>query len=293
MGTKSTKNTLLFLTLLLCIVVISLGAYTLKFYGEVQKNESRLKEEKSLIAQELQEEIKRYNDVLTEKNILSDQLSVAKEHLEDLQKRLDSNEVTQSIVRAYRIELTKIRRERELLFKQNDSLLNETERLVKLQAKTQDSLEKTTKAKRTLENDKRVLEEKINLGAQITASNFIVRGVIQRNSGKFINTSNASRADMIRICYQVNENKLAKAGNLNFFVQVLNSNGDLIGIPRDEKLSNGKTMRFNARNTIAYINKPLNVCDLVLPVQTLSEGIYTVNVFHEDRLLLTSALELK
>lgn len=293
MGTKSTKNTLLFLTILLCVVVIGLGAYTLKFYGEVQENESRLKEEKSLISQELQEEIKRYNDVLIEKNILADELSTAKKHLEELQKRLDSNEVTQSIVRAYRIELTKIRRERALLFKQNDSLINETERLAKQQADTQDALEKATKAQKSLETSNKALTEKINLGAQITVSNLIVRGVIQRNSGKFINTSNASRAKMVRVCYEVNENKLAKAGDLNFFVQVLTSNGDLIGIPRDEKLSNGKTMRFNARTTIPYSNKPFNVCELVLPVQTLKEDTYTVNVFHEDRLLLSSALELK
>ena len=293
MSTKSTKNTLLLLTILLCIVVIGLGAYTVKFYGEVQKNESRLKEEKALIEQELKEEIKRYNDVLTEKNILANELSDAKEHLEDLQKRLDSNEVTQSIVRAYRIELTKIRRERELLFKQNDSLLNETERLAKLQAATQDALEKATKAQNTLETSNKVLTEKLNLGAQITASNLIVRGVIQRNSGKFLNTSRANRAKMVRICYEVNENKLAKAGDLNFFVQVFTSDRKMIGIPREEKLSNGENIRFNSRTTIPYSNKPFNVCELVLPVQTFQEGTYTVHVFHEDRLLLTSTLVLK
>ncbi|WP_299674611.1 hypothetical protein [uncultured Dokdonia sp.] len=293
MGTKSTKNTLLILTILLCVVVVSLGAYTIKVHGEMQENESRLKEEKALIAEELKEEIKKYNDILTEKNILSNELSDAKESLEALQKRLDSNEITQSIVRAYRIELNKMRRERELLFKQNDSLLNETERLAKLQAETQDALEKATKAQSTLENDKRVLEEKLSLGAQITANNLIVRGVIQRNSGKFLNTSRANRAKMVRICYEINENKLAKPGDLQFFVQVFNSDGKMIGIPREEKLSNGKNILFNSRTTIPYRNKPFNVCELVLPVQTFEKGIYTVNVLHEDRLLLTSELELK
>ncbi|WP_299212013.1 hypothetical protein [uncultured Dokdonia sp.] len=293
MSTKSTKNTLLLLTILLCVVVLGLGAYTVKFYGEVQENESQLKEEKAFIEQELKEEIKRYNEVLSEKNILENELSDAKEHLEDLQKRLDSNKITQSIVRAYRIELTKVRRERELLFKQNDSLLNETERLAKLQAETQDALEKATKAQSTLENDNKALIEKINIGAQITASNLIVRGVIQRNSGKFLNTSRANRAKMVRICYEVNENKLAKAGTLNFFVQVLNGQGKMIGVPREEKLSNGESIRFNSRTSIPYSNKPFNVCELVLPVQTFEEGTYTVNVFHEDRLLLTSPLVLK
>jgi len=219
MGTKSTKNTLLILTILLCLVVVGLGAYTLKVHGEMQENESRLKEEKAIIAQELKEEIKKYTDVLTEKNMLSNQLSDAKENLEALQKRLDSNEITQSTVRAYRIELNKMRRERELLFKQNDSLLNETERLAKL---------------------------------------------------------NEDNQDVVRICYEVNENKLAKAGDLDFFVQVLKSDGKMIGIPREEKLSNGKNIRFNSRTTIPYSNKPFNVCELVLPVQTLIK-MYTLS----------------
>ena len=293
MSTKSTKNTLLFLIILLCLVVVGLGAYTLKINGEMQENESRLKEEKELITLELKEEIKRYNEVLTEKNILANELSNAKQNLEALQKRIDSNEITQSTVRAYRIELNKMRRERELLFKQNDSLLNETERLAKLQSETQDALEKATKAQNELENDKRALEEKISLGAQITASNLIVRGVIQRNSGKFLNTSRANRAKMIRVCYEINENKLAKPGDLNFFVQVIDSDGKMIGIPRDEQLSNGKNIRFNSRTTIPYSNKPFNVCELVLPVQPFEKGVYTIKVFHEDRLLLTSDLELK
>jgi len=186
-----------------------------------------------------------------------------------------------------------MRRERELLFKQNDSLLNETERLAKLNEDNQDALEEAIKLKNKLENDKRVLENKISLGAQITASNLVARGVIQRNSGKFFNTSRANRAKMVRICYEVNENKLAKAGDLDFFVQVLKSDGKMIGIPREEKLSNGKNIRFNSRTTIPYSNKPFNVCELVLPVQTFEKGEYTVNVFHEDRLLLTSVLELK
>jgi len=293
MSTKSTKNTLLILTILLCIVVISLVAYTIKIHGEMKENESRLKEGKLLIAKELKEEIREYNKILSEKSALSNELSNAKDNLEALQKRLNNNGVTKSTIRSYRIELNKMRHERELLFKQNDSLLEETERWAVLQAKTQNALEKATKTQSILENDKRILEEKISLGAQITASNLIIQGVIQRNSGKLLNTSRASRAKMIRVCYEINENKLAKARELNLFVQVLDSEGKMIGLPREETLFNGNSIRFNSRSTKSYSNKPLNVCELVLPVQIFEKGNYTINVLHEDRLLLTSILELK
>ncbi|MEP0263169.1 hypothetical protein [Dokdonia sp.] len=293
MGTKSTKNTLLFLTILLCIVVIGLGAYTLKFYNKAQENEIQLKEEKALISGELEDEIKRYNDILAEESVLTSELSQAKTRIESLQKSLDSNAISRNVVQRYRIELNRVRKEREQLFKQNDSLQKETERLAQLQAETQDALDKETKARAILEDDNQALAQRLNLGAQITASNLLTRGVIQRNSGKFINTTRAGRAKMIRVCYTINENKLAKAEDLHFFVQVLNSKGNMIGIPREEKLSNGKSIRFNSRTTIPYTNKVFNVCELVLPVQEFEKGDYTVNVFHDDALLLTSILQLK
>ncbi len=293
MSTKSTKNTLLFLTILLCVVVLGLGAYTIKFYKEVQENEIQLKEEKALISGELEEEINHYNTILAEKNILKDEFSQAKTRIENLQRSLDSNKISRNVIQRYRIELKRVRKERERLFKQNDSLQKETERLVQLQAATQDSLEKEKVEKELLQYDNQALVQKLNLGAQITASNLLTRGVIQRNSGKFLNTARANRAKMIRVCYTINENKLAKAEDLHFFVQVLNSKGNMIGILREEIFSNGKKLEFNSRTTIPYTNKNFNVCELVLPVKEFEKGDYTINVFHEDQLLLTSILQLK
>lgn len=293
MGTKSTKNTLLFLTILLCLVVVGLGAYTIKFYGEVKKNEIQLKEEKALISGELEDEIKRYNTILAEKSILTNELSQAKTRIENLQKNLDSNKISRNAIQRYRVELNKVRKERERLFKQNDSLQKETERLAQLQAETQEALDKEKKEKELLQDDNQALAQKLNLGAQITGSNLLARGVIQRNSGKFLNTARANRAKMIRVCYTINENKLAEAGDLYLFVQVLNSKGNMIGISREETFPSGEKLKFNSRTTIPYTNKNFNVCELVLPVQEFEKGDYTVNIFHEDRLLLTSVLQLK
>ena len=149
------------------------------------------------------------------------------------------------------------------------------------------------KEKAVLQDNNQALAKKLNLGAQITASNLLTRGVIQRNSGKFLNTARANRAKMIRVCYTLNENKLAKAEDIHLFVQVLNSRGEMIGTPREEFFSNGNTIKFNSRTTVSYSNKNFNVCELVLPAQEFEKDNYTVNVFHEDRLLLTSMLQLK
>ncbi len=293
MSTKSTNNTLVFLTILLCLVVIGLGAYTFKFYNEVKANESQLKKEKELIAEELQEEIARYNTILNEKSILSEELTSAKEQLQILQKRLDSNIVTRAIVQEYQLELRRMRREREQLFKQNDSLQKETQRLSLLQAETQDALEKITKAQDSLAVNNQNLERKLNLGSQIALSNVIAKGVIQRNSGKFVSTSRAARAEMIRVCYDVNENKLAEEKELIFYIQVLNKEGKMIGVLREETLSDGTALSYNSRTKVPYEKSLYKVCELVLPIQKFDKGDYTVNIFHNEQLLMSSLLTLK
>ena len=293
MRNKSTNTTLLILTTLLCLVVVGLGAYTYSFYTKVKDNETQLLKDKELIQAELEEEIVRYTRLLEEKSILMSELSVAKERLEAFQKRIDSNEVTRSIVQQYQMELRQLRKERELLFRQNDSLQQETTRLSDLQRRTQNSLDSITKQREQTQRESLVPEIVKPAVSKITLSNIQAQGVIQRNSGKFVNTSRAVRAQMIRLCYQVDENNKIPVSEFSFYVKVLNQNNKLIGIERTKTLETGEKILYNTETTIAYKQKPYKVCELVLPIASFSKGIYTIQIYSEQGMLSSTNLTLK
>lgn len=294
MPNKTTNTTLLILTVLLCMVVLGLGAYTYSFYNEIKENKKELLKDKALIQEELNEEIIRYGKLLQEKNQLSSELSQAKERLEALQKKIDSNEITRSIVRQYQEELRQLRKESGLLFKQNDSLQQETRRLSDLQERTQNSLDSITKERKEAlvqrESENEITDFDL---PRISLSNIQAQGVIQRNSGKFVNTSRASRAQMVRLCYVLDANKRLPATKMTFYVKVLNSSNNLIGIERSVILDSGQKLSYNTETSVKYQNESHKICELVLPIQSFGKGDYSIAIYDKYGLLETTVITLK
>ena len=295
MTNKSTNTTLLILTILLCLVVIGLGAYTYSFHTKVKNNETQLIKNKELIKAELEEEIGRYSLLLEEKNTLSSELIVAKERLEAFQKKIDSNEITRSTVNRYQLEIRQLRKEWKVLFNQNDSLQQETRRLSSLQERTQNSLDSITKVRDT-QPVKEVMQDAAvapTPKAQVTITSLQAYGVIQRSSGKFVNTARAIRAQMIRVCYVVNMKKTISPSERVFYVRVLAENNKLIGIERITTLDTGEGLSYNTETSIDYQNQSHKICELALPIKTFSKGTYKVEIYNSKGFLQATNLTLK
>ncbi len=293
MRTKSTNNTLIFLVVLLLLVVGGLGYYTYDFHNKVQAKEYQLASEKARFTEQLEEEMTKYSALLAEKNTAVNDLKLAQERLSELQKVVDEDMMTRSSVQRYQMELRRLRKEREFYVKRGDSLETETQRLTQLQRETQEALERATRNQDSIQDKNNRLTEQLLEGSKVTLSSLIARGVIQRNSGQFANTARASRAEMIQVCFAINENTLAQPGNKSFYVQVVSESGSLVGVERSETLADGTKLTYNAKTTIPYKNKVYSVCELVLPIQQLQAGDYTVRVFHKSAMLLSTELSLK
>lgn len=293
MSTKSTNNTLKFLTLVLAILLVSLGVYTFKFYNEVKDNEVQLLKEKALIMDELKEEAERYDVVLAENTEITNRLEAAKTEVLALQEKLRAQEATRDVVQEYQLELRKLRREREFMFKQYDSLIRETQRLSQLQQETQDALTKATMRQDSISSKNRDLSSQLNVGAQITASLTSVRGVIQRNNGKFTSTVRARRAEMIQVNYMVNENRLAPTGNIPFYTQITGPSGRIIGTPRAITFDDGMELSYNNRIIVPYTKEQFKVSELIFGSGAFEPGDYQVLVFQGERQLLSETLTLK
>lgn len=293
MRTKSTNNTLLLLVILLCLVVAGLGFHTYNFQNEVQQREAQLVNDKEKVTAQLEEELLKYGSLIKERDALKGELKQAQSRLLQLKKTLQGDDLSRSKMQQFQTEIQKLRREREFFISANDSLQLETKRLVALQQETQKALDVVTKSQDSIQKSNRDLADRLTQGARLTVSNLAARGVIQRNSGKFVNTSRASRVEMMQVCYRVNDNQLAIAGDKAFFVQVLNKQGRLIGVERTEKLPGGYVIKYNTKTTIAFNKTAYTICELILPVQQIEQGDYTVNIYHEGTMLLSTVLSLK
>lgn len=293
MRTKSSNNTLLILLVLLCLMVAALGFYTFNFQKDVQSREAQLLEDKAQVTAQLEAELSKYGNLLKERDTLKVALQQAQMRLIQLKETLQGEGFTRLKMQQFQIEIQKISREREFFVSQNDSLQLEIRRLAASQKETQKALDAATRSQDSIQRTNRELSDRLTRGARLTVSNLAARGVIQRNSGKFVNTSRASRVEMVQVCFTVNDNQLAVAGDKTFFVQVLNEQGRMIGVERTEKWSNGQEIQYNSKTTIPYKKTAYTICELALPIQQLQFGNYSVRVYHEESMLLSTTLSLK
>jgi hypothetical protein len=105
----------------------------------------------------------------------------------------------------------------------------------------------------------------------------------------------ARRADKFKICFTVADNVIAEAGDREFYLEVLDPQGNVMGESYSKTNDDGASITYSKSTSFYYENKPLDVCDYIgKPSGDFQEGNYMVNVYDNGlKLLGTSKFELK
>ena len=105
-------------------------------------------------------------------------------------------------------------------------------------------------------------------------------------------TNKASYIEKIRGCVTVSPNPSISAEERVVYLQFL---GPDMRVIEDNAMTisvNGNV--YSKRVEVLYVGNQLEVCDYItVPEGSLNPGMYTLNVFEDERLLATSEFELK
>jgi hypothetical protein len=148
-----------------------------------------------------------------------------------------------------------------------------------------------------LSKDKQELNEKISGAAILKA--YKISAIVYKTRGvdKEKETDKAARADKIKVCFTVSENKLVSSGYKRFFVRIARpDNVILTRGPAYTFQFLGQTLQFSAMETLNYEGDAADICTYFeRPVNgsELAKGRYVVNVFTEDREIGQTSFELK
>lgn len=148
-----------------------------------------------------------------------------------------------------------------------------------------------------LSKDKQELKEKITGAAvlkayKITAIAYKTRGVDKEKV-----TDKAARADKIKVCFTVSENKLVSTGYKRFFVRI--ARPDKLILTRGPAYTFqflGQTLQFSTMETLNYEGDAADICTYFeRPINgpEMAKGTYLVNIFTEDREIGQASFELK
>jgi len=121
------------------------------------------------------------------------------------------------------------------------------------------------------------MEDIISTGQTLQASESSASGIRLLSNGKQRESNRAARADMVRVCFTLLENKIASPGNKTLHLQVTTESGEILLGSQTESTSVDQ-IPISATRQLDYANERLEACVFFMPIEPLSEGIYAISI---------------
>ena len=289
MSEKKKENILKILIGVLLTGLVIMVGYTFNFHREKNENIKYLEEEKTYLQTELQAIQAAYDSLEVDNSSIKKSLEKEKQRILILLDSINSLESNYGRLKKYRQQADQLKMEKQRLLNHINTLAVENEKLKTAIDSTNQILENTKQKTDSLNLKNEELQQKINEASVIQISEIHGEGVYLRKNGEVKPTRNVNRIEAMRICFQLNESKIAPAGEKNLFIQVINPNNNLIGEKKKE-LFNDKELYYSARTEVNYNQINLNVCALIdIAERNILEGKYVVHIFDDETLISSSS----
>ncbi|MFY7652456.1 MAG: hypothetical protein ACOVQE_07115, partial [Chitinophagaceae bacterium] len=144
--------------------------------------------------------------ILKKRNVSKAELKNAEVLISELNTKIDR----------YVAEIKKLREENKLLTAQNTQLSSEKQQLSDEKQKVEQNLSAVEEAKKNVED----------LASTLHASNLAILAVNLKGDGKEKVTTTAKRADLLRITFDIDENRVAPSGVKSLYVKVVGPDGN-------------------------------------------------------------------
>jgi len=295
MEEKNKKNNSKTIVIALIILLVAVLGYTLYMTNNLKKANNVIKDEKIEIEQNLDSMIVKYEDAISQKTAMSNELSLERDRIISLRDSIKKLKVTDyRLIRKYRRQIDNLQKTNQRLFFLNDSLTGLNELLqVKLDSanvKISTQLAKND----TLSMQNLNLSEKVAIASVLKVSTAKMLAMRERNNGKLVETSRARNTDAFRINFTIGKNEITDQGDRDVYIQILNDKGNTIASKDSLTLSDGTVVDYSDKTTVNYLNEDVDVISLVeVNRATISRGTYMVNIFINDKFAGETKIVLK
>jgi uncharacterized protein YeeX (DUF496 family) len=186
-------------------------------------------------------------------------------------------------------ELNELRAMREEYLSKIDSLL------VTNQMLKEEKEQLTTSVKSLTKN----LESTVSTASVLAAEYFKTTSYKKKAEGKYTTTALAKRTNKMEVCFDILDNKIAKAGEKNIYLRILTPDGKVMGERATgsgtfKKGGSGEEVMYSSASTIKYANTKQNVCLNYEEAERIyPKGTYNVEIYVDGNMSGTTTFSLK
>ena len=240
-----------------------------------------------------------YNSVSTDNQELNDSIAIQKEKVTLLLSELNKSEKNRRYTAS---ELRKLQKETETLRKVMKNYVYKVDSLNTLNKELQATIKVKDNEISTVSGQRDQLKQKsenlsktVELGSKLQILNLKSEAIRVRNSGSFTETTRAKRADQIKSCFTIVDNKIAEAGTKTFFMRVVSPEGNVLTNTKSSSITIGsESKEMSISRSIDYQNSAVDLCIFYeKSMGSLPEGDYKVEIYTEGILVGTTTFALK
>jgi|TARA_B110000261_G_scaffold45999_1_gene53941 hypothetical protein len=284
------NNKLLVALFILILLLIS----SLFYQSESMKKQMDLKiqfiEQKNIIRDELDDLVDEHDELLEEYGDLNNQLFEKDSLIQNQIAEIKNLIRNKKDLKEARIKIENLKRISKRYLADIDSLFYINERL----ASEKDSVIKVNKninwKNYTLNKKNIQLSDQVNKGSVLEVSNISVEALRFRGTGKEVPTRSAQKTQILRSCFNISANQIAKSGQKSLCIQYLNPRGEILNSTDSVNINQ---VQYSFTDSINYLNKDLEICIDFERNKMLIEGNYVLKVFIDDLFLAESKFNLR
>ena len=294
MAETKNNNGLKVLAGILGVILLGTIIYAVNLYQDSKKNEAILLKEKELVVEDLTSLKSEYDKAIMESNQTNEELVAARDNIAKYIDSVSGMKADLATLYRYRGQVNVLKKEREQLLRQVDSLKQSNTMIAMQRDSTFVELEKQNVFNDSLVVQNTQLADAVQRGSALNLTGFVVDAVRERNNGTLRSTNSAKRTDRLKICFTVADNVIAEAGDREFYIEVLDPNGNVMGGTNSKTMEEGPSITYTKNTNFFYENAALDVCDYISNYAgEFQKGNYMVNVYDDSlKLLGTSKFEL-
>ena len=122
----------------------------------------------------------------------------------------------------------------------------------------------------------------LSYARNLSLSNFNLKSVKVRSSGREVETTKASRIDKIRVSFDINENLLASSGKKILYIVVYRPDGSIAtfdNVATGEFSVNGEKKQYSDKRVVDYVKNKINSVEFEWNSEDFVRGEYRIDVY--------------
>lgn len=288
---NNSSSSLKVIIAILAILLVGSLVYIYKITTDAKQVQTELTKtvsEKDLVMKDLQDLKATYDAAIAENTSMSEELIKERDKVVSLMNDISKSK---GDVSKYKSQYLKLESNMKVLMAENETLKKQNTVLTTQRDSTIVVLGESKKYNEVLVGQNEELSKTVEKGSKLTVLNMKTAAYKIRSSGKQVETDRAGRVDVLRISFTIAENQIAKSGDKDYYVQVIDSKNNVLG--NKQTVSFGeKSLTYSFITTVKYENKTVQVLQ-DLPGKDFAKGTYFVNVFDKDELVSKTSFTLR